>query len=180
MWGWARDRHGDSGRDLVLYLGRPVCGSKLKDLAEVAGLKDYRSVEEGPPGIRLDWCLLKGSGAEKKVHQVAFVRLQPIQLNGWDGSDVEPVDLGGIDQLALPGCVFRYGRSDQGRPNFLQHLALSTLDDRGVGEQTVCLLHSTFKFEADAKKHGCRAGLPRRTSVRIIPERGSVTHGDIR
>jgi hypothetical protein len=44
MWGWARDRHGDSGRDLVLYPGRRVCGSKLKALAEVAGLKDYSAV----------------------------------------------------------------------------------------------------------------------------------------
>jgi hypothetical protein len=28
----------------VLSLGRRVCGSKLKDLAEVAGLKDYSAV----------------------------------------------------------------------------------------------------------------------------------------
>ena len=43
-WAEFRDRHGDSGRDLVLYLGRRVCGSKLNDLAEVAGLKDYSAV----------------------------------------------------------------------------------------------------------------------------------------
>ena len=43
-WAEFRDRHGDSGRDLVLYLGRRVCGAKLKELAEVAGLKDYSAV----------------------------------------------------------------------------------------------------------------------------------------
>jgi REP element-mobilizing transposase RayT len=43
-WEAFRDRHGDSGRDLVLYLGRRVCGLKLKDLAEVAGMRDYSAV----------------------------------------------------------------------------------------------------------------------------------------
>jgi hypothetical protein len=43
-WADFRDRHGDSGRDLVLYLGRRVCGLKLKELAEVAGMRDYSAV----------------------------------------------------------------------------------------------------------------------------------------
>lgn len=43
-WAEFRDRHGDSGRDLVLYLGRRVCGLKLKELAGVAGMTDYSAV----------------------------------------------------------------------------------------------------------------------------------------
>lgn len=44
QWAAFRDRHGDSGRDLVLYLGRRVCGLKLKELAVVAGMRDYSAV----------------------------------------------------------------------------------------------------------------------------------------
>ena len=43
-WAAFRDRHGDSGRDLVLSLGRRVCGLKLKELAVVAGMRDYSAV----------------------------------------------------------------------------------------------------------------------------------------
>ncbi len=43
-WETFRDRYGDWGRDLVLYLGRKVCGLKLKELGEAAGGIDYVSV----------------------------------------------------------------------------------------------------------------------------------------
>jgi len=43
-WGEFRDRHGDRGRDLVLYLGRRMCGAKLDELARVVGVKEYSSV----------------------------------------------------------------------------------------------------------------------------------------
>jgi putative transposase len=43
-WEMFRDRYGDWGRDLVLYLGRKVCGLKLKELGEAAGGIDYVSV----------------------------------------------------------------------------------------------------------------------------------------
>lgn len=43
-WAGFRDRHGDAGRELVLYLGRRVCGMKLRELGEKAGLKDYSAV----------------------------------------------------------------------------------------------------------------------------------------
>ena len=41
-WDEFRDRHGDRGRDLVLYLGRPLCGLKLKELAAAVGLPNYK------------------------------------------------------------------------------------------------------------------------------------------
>ena len=40
-WMEIRDRHGDSGRDLVLYLGRRACGLKLQELADAVGMKEY-------------------------------------------------------------------------------------------------------------------------------------------
>lgn len=42
-WADFRDRYGDWGRDLVLYLGRKECGLKLPELAEVAGGIDSTS-----------------------------------------------------------------------------------------------------------------------------------------
>ena len=43
-WEAFRERHADRGRDLVLYLGRRLCGMKLAALAETAGLKNYAVV----------------------------------------------------------------------------------------------------------------------------------------
>jgi putative transposase len=43
-WEVFRDQHGDSGRDLALYLGRKVCGLKLAELAQTAGMKEYATV----------------------------------------------------------------------------------------------------------------------------------------
>jgi REP element-mobilizing transposase RayT len=43
-WEQFRDRHGDTGRDLVLYLGRKVCGLRLNELAAVVGVKEYATV----------------------------------------------------------------------------------------------------------------------------------------
>lgn len=43
-WAQFRDRYGDWGRDLALYLGRTRCGLKLKALAVLAGGIDYVSV----------------------------------------------------------------------------------------------------------------------------------------
>lgn len=43
-WSVFRDRYGDWGRDLVLYLGREDCGLKLRELGEAAGGIDYGSV----------------------------------------------------------------------------------------------------------------------------------------
>jgi putative transposase len=43
-WEEFRNRHGDTGRDLVLYLGRKLCGAKLDELAVLASLQEYASV----------------------------------------------------------------------------------------------------------------------------------------
>ncbi|MGA2140091.1 MAG: transposase [Verrucomicrobiia bacterium] len=43
-WGRFRDRHGDWGRDAVLWLARRHCGMKLQDLGDAAGGIDYVTV----------------------------------------------------------------------------------------------------------------------------------------
>lgn len=43
-WQEFRDRHGDDGRELVLYLGRKACGLKLKDLAQLVDAGSYATV----------------------------------------------------------------------------------------------------------------------------------------
>ena len=43
-WSTFRDRYGDWGRDLALYLGRKVAGLKLSELGEAVGGVDFRSV----------------------------------------------------------------------------------------------------------------------------------------
>jgi putative transposase len=43
-WAEIRNRYGDDGRDLVLYLGRRACGFKLRELAAAAGMTDYSAV----------------------------------------------------------------------------------------------------------------------------------------
>jgi hypothetical protein len=43
-WAEFRDRYGDEGRDLVLYVGQRACGMKLGELAAAAGMSDYKAV----------------------------------------------------------------------------------------------------------------------------------------
>src|ERR1051325_11831840 len=48
---------------------------------------------------------LEGPCAKEKIHDVPFMRLQPIEFDGWDGAEVEAVDVGGVEELAFPGFV---------------------------------------------------------------------------
>ena len=43
-WNAFRDRHGDRGREMVLYLGRRVCGMKLAELAAAVRVRNYAVV----------------------------------------------------------------------------------------------------------------------------------------
>jgi putative transposase len=65
-WDEFKERYGDSGRDLVLYLGRKVCGLKLRELAERIGLKDYAVVAMG---VRRYEARSKGLGKDRKELQ---------------------------------------------------------------------------------------------------------------
>ena len=43
-WSEIRDRHGDSGRDMALHLGRHECGLALRELAALTGMKSDAAV----------------------------------------------------------------------------------------------------------------------------------------
>jgi len=67
-WGQFRDRHGDRGRDLVLYVGRTMCGLRLLELAQAAGMREYATVamavKRYAEHLRVD------AGAQKELRRV--------------------------------------------------------------------------------------------------------------
>jgi len=64
-WEQFRDRHGDRGRDLVLYLGRRVSGLTLNELARGVGMKEYATV--GMAIKRYAACLEANAAEQKRV-----------------------------------------------------------------------------------------------------------------
>ena len=67
-WAEFRDQHGDSGRDMVLYLGRRICALKLAELAEAAGLRNYGVVATSVK--RYEKRLQSKRGEEARMKQV--------------------------------------------------------------------------------------------------------------
>ena len=66
-WADFRDRHGDWGRDVALWLGRMQCGMKLKELAEAVEVSHYASVGTA---IKL---LEKRSGRDSSLAQLMIM-----------------------------------------------------------------------------------------------------------
>ena len=66
-WARFRDRYGDWGRELVLYLGRKQCGLRLKALGEAVGGVDYAAVSVGIK--RFEQRLAKESGLQRLVQR---------------------------------------------------------------------------------------------------------------
>jgi REP element-mobilizing transposase RayT len=67
-WEAFRDRYGDWGRDLVLYLGRKDSGLKLRELAEAAGGIDYVSAWAAVE--RFEQRLAKDASLSNRLRQV--------------------------------------------------------------------------------------------------------------
>ena len=82
---------------------------------------------------------MKCPGTKEKFDDIAFVRLQPIELDGRDRADVQAVDLGRIDQLALPLLISGDRAADQGGPDLLKHLLLRAADDANEGEHVLSI-----------------------------------------
>jgi hypothetical protein len=61
-WAEFRDEYGDTGRDMALYLGRRLCGMKLRELARLVGLRNYGVVATNAKRYELR---LKEDRAEK-------------------------------------------------------------------------------------------------------------------
>ena len=67
-WEEFRDRHGDCGRELVLYLGRRVCGLKLKELVQCVEIKEYAAVAMAVK--RFETSLKKSKSLQEAYHRV--------------------------------------------------------------------------------------------------------------
>jgi REP element-mobilizing transposase RayT len=81
-WLTFRDQHGDWGRDMVLWLGRKVCGAKLRALAELAGVTAEATVTVAVK--RLDERLRREAGL-RKMMETARTEL----LNVTDGKKLK-------------------------------------------------------------------------------------------
>ena len=75
-WEQFCDRHGDSGRDLALYLGRGRGGLSMKELAAAAGGVDYRAVAKAVDRFARR---LAGERELQAVHQQAATYLSNVQ-----------------------------------------------------------------------------------------------------
>src|SRR5206468_2192711 len=108
------------------------------------GMKSRRSKS---PASRSKWCFefwmgdrpqssnchgpcrsLKRPRAEEKLDDVALVRLQPVELDGGDGAEIQTVDVRRIEQLALPLPVLGDGAAHQRGTNLPDHLFLRAAD----------------------------------------------------
>src|SRR5688572_17184083 len=78
---------------------------------------------------------LEGPGAEEEIDDVPFVRLQPVELDGGDGTDVQPIDVDCFEELAFPCLVARNRAAHQRLTNLLDHLGLRRSEERRVGKE---------------------------------------------
>src|SRR5262249_3544113 len=77
---------------------------------------------------------LEGSRPEEEINDVAFVRLQPVQLDRRYRSDVQPVDIRRVEERALKSPVRSDRRADESRSDGVDHLVLGALHDGDKGE----------------------------------------------
>src|SRR5690349_20869298 len=87
---------------------------------------------------------LEGSCAEEEVHDVSLVRLEPVELDGRNGADIQAVDMGGFDELPAPGVVVCDGAAYERLANLLDHLGLWALHHGHVGEHILGLRDLAF------------------------------------
>lgn len=72
-WELFRDRHGDDGRDMVLWLARQRSGLTLRELGEAVGGLDYRSVSSAIRRVNHD---VKANSRSRRVINKAMSHLQ--------------------------------------------------------------------------------------------------------
>ena len=73
------------------------------------------------------------------------MRLQPVEPAGGNRADVEPVDVGGVGEVANQLGVVGDAGADQRRPNFGEHLVFGAFDDGREGEHVFLLRDLVFR-----------------------------------
>src|ERR1700677_1363908 len=84
--------------------------------------------EIGVCPLFLHCCRLKRPRTEQKLDNIALMRLQPVELQRRDRSQIQSIDLRGVDQSSLPLRVLRDGATHQRGTDIFEHLLLRTLD----------------------------------------------------
>src|SRR5713101_602996 len=100
--------------------------------AERCGSPERLALHIAPATLQLRG--LERPGTEQELDEVAFVRLQPVQLRGRHRPEVEPIDVHGVDETAAKRGVAGDGAAHQRRADRVQHLRLRALDDRDERE----------------------------------------------
>ena len=65
---------------------------------------------------------LKSSRAVKKINKIALMRLEPIEFDGGQRPQIQPVDMRGIDQFAPKRFIFGDCRYDERTTDICQDL----------------------------------------------------------
>src|SRR4029077_13998495 len=79
---------------------------------------------------------LPGPAAIQEINKGSFLWVPPVELRGGDGTEVQAVDVGGVDQFAVEVIVARDGRGDQRGADRGQHFFLRAVD-YGDGREQV-------------------------------------------
>ena len=96
--------------------------------------------------------VLESAGAEQEIDDVALVRLQPVERDRLHRSDVEPIDVGGIEQRLRELGVLCDAAANQRLVNLFDHLILWAIDNRHKGEHVFGVRH--FKIGTGAVQDG--------------------------
>ena len=96
--------------------------------------------------------VLEGACAKQEIDNVAFVRLQPVQLVSSDGSNIQPINVSRIQQLTGEGFIFGDRSTNQSLTDFFQHLVLGAIDHRHEWKHVFGIRHCIVRI-ADMK-HG--------------------------
>src|SRR5579864_4799032 len=82
---------------------------------------------------------LKRARPEQELDDVAFVRLEPVELNGRDRTEIQSIDVNRIHQRAPEFGPARDRTTDQRWPDLLEHLRLRAVHDRDEPEHVLLL-----------------------------------------
>src|SRR5690349_16092400 len=77
---------------------------------------------------------LKRSRTEEELDDIAFVRLKPIELDGWNGADIQTVDVSRVDEFPLELRVMGDDAGDERGADPLEHFFLRATDHAGKRE----------------------------------------------
>ena len=95
---------------------------------------------------------MEGAVAEEEVDDVAFVGLEPIEGDCFDGAEVEAVDVDGVEEFLRELLIVRQRGADECRADRFEHVFLRAIDNDDEGEHIFGA--DDFRFGAGAVDDG--------------------------